>query len=91
MTFAEKLWKEWFKNSVVVGSDPYFIKKDEFISELSQAIEKDILEFIGEDEPAEFGKSHRPSDVVGLDHAIQRNKLKTKLRLKIKEYCSGKA
>jgi hypothetical protein len=36
----ENLWNEWFKDSAIVGNDPYFIKKREFIEEMKTFTDK---------------------------------------------------
>jgi hypothetical protein len=38
------IWKEWFKDSAIVGCDPYFIKRNEFISELDVFIAHKVNE-----------------------------------------------
>lgn len=44
MQSPDKLWERWFKNSAMVGNDPYFLSKEEFTEELSSLIERERVE-----------------------------------------------
>lgn len=58
--------------------------RDKYIQEATQAIKELYLSLPSmQEEPQKFGKSHRPSDVVGLDRAIVRNQLRAELRKEI--------
>lgn len=77
MKLQERLKQYAYIDDTELGEDKFIGTHD--INQTTQAIEKDILELIGEDE-----------EIYPDLHAQIRNRYKSELRLKLKEYIGGK-